>query len=216
MLDISVLLEKMKASPYEEIDIFAPHTGVVNYANIRENQKVEGLHGTWKEKKGTLLLTINREKNAKPMYSPQKGEIQTVFKQLEGKFVEAGTLLLTIRHFLTSEEVQAIILKNALVPFLAPEGAKYYFTADVDKKIRALGAKEVTVKEGMELFIMSRMKREMPLHYTGPTGLIYAVYFKHDENVAAGQPLIGVCPPDQLDIIANVVIRVQTEWTERD
>lgn len=216
MLDISALLEKMKNSPYEEIDIFAPHTGVVNYANIEEDQNVEGIHGVWKEKKGTKLLTINRERNPKSMYSPQKGEVQAIFKQLEGQFVEAGTLLLTIRHFRTREEVQEIILKHALVPFLAPEGAKYYFTPAIANKIRAMGAKAITVKEGMELFIMSRMKRELPLNYVGPTGVIYAIYFKYNENVEAGQPLIGVCPPDQIDVIANVVMRVQTEWPERD
>lgn len=38
------------------------------------------------------------------------------------------------------------------------------------------------------------MKREMPLYYTGPDGLIYTVYFEHNENVDAGSPLIGVCP----------------------
>lgn len=30
-----------------------------------------------------------------------------------------------------------------------------------------------------------------------------------------GAPLIGVCPPDQLSQIEDVVVRVQTEWVER-
>ena len=63
---------------------------------------------------------------------------------------------------------------------------------------------------------LSRMKREMPLYYTGPDGLIYTVYFEHNENVDAGSPLIGVCPPDQLQQIEEVVLKVQTEWQEQE
>ena len=60
------------------------------------------------------------------------------------------------------------------------------------------------------------MKREMPLYYTGPDGLIYTVYFEHNENVDAGSPLIGICPPDQLQQIEEVVLKVQTEWQEQE
>jgi hypothetical protein len=42
------------------------------------------------------------------------------------------------------------------------------------------------------------------------------VYFQHNENVDAGQPLIGICPPDQLETIEEVVMRVQTEWVEKE
>jgi len=84
----------------------------------------------------------------------------------------------------------------------------------VDKKVRAGGLRSVTVHDGMEVFIMSRMKREAPLAYSGPGGLIYEVYFKHTENIDAGQPLIGVCPSDQLESIEDVIMRVQAEWKE--
>ena len=57
---------------------------------------------------------------------------------------------------------------------------------------------------------MSRMKREVPLHYSGPEGVIYAVYFKYNENIDAGAPLIGVCPQDQLPAIQDVIMRVRT------
>lgn len=216
MLDISALLDEIKASPYEEIAICAPHTGKVNFAKVALGDAVHGPQGTWKEKPGSLLVTIDRERNPKPLTAPQKGEIAQLHTHLENCFVEANTPLVTLRHFLSREEVLAIILKRALHPFVAPERAKYYFTPDVDKKIRASGSRAVTVTEGMELFIMSRMKREVPLHYSGPTGIIYAVYFKHTDNVDADQPLIGVCPPDQQDVIAEVVMRVQTEWPERE
>ena len=216
MLDVTTLLDEIKASPYEEIQIVAPHTGTVTFPPLKEGDRVHGPQGMWQEKPGTLLLTIEREHNPKPIYAPQKGHVRRVFQELEGQFVEAGTPLITVRHFLTRAEVQQKILKRALFPFLAPERAKYYFTPDVDKKIRASGSRVVTVSEGMELFIMSRMKREAPLHYAGPTGVIYAVYFKHTDNVDAGQALIGVCPPDQLSAIEEVVMRVQTEWQEKD
>lgn len=216
MLDVTQLLDEIKASPYEEIQIVSPHTGRVNFAKLQQGDAVHGPQGTWKEKAGTLLVTIDRERNPKPLTAPQKGEVCQMHSELEDSFVEAGTPLLTLRHFLSRDEVTAIILKRALHVFAAPERAKYYFTPDVDKKIRASGPRAVTVTEGMELFIMSRMKREVPLHYVGPAGIIYAVYFKHTDNVDADQPLIGVCPPDQQDAIAEVVMRVQTEWPERE
>ena len=122
----------------------------------------------------------------------------------------------TIRHFLSKDEVLRILLKQALNLFVAPERAKYYFVPQIDTKIKVSGCRSVSVYEGMELFIVSRMKREMPLYYTGPDGLIYTVYFEHNENVDAGSPLIGVCPPDQLQQIEEVVLKVQTEWQEQE
>lgn len=216
MFDITQLLDEIKASPYEEIVVTAPHTGVVTFADVREGSRVTGPSGTWKEKKGTLLATIERERNQKPIHAVEKGEVKEVLRHLEGTFVEAGTPLVRLRHFLSKDEVLAIILKKALHLFVAPERAKYYFAPDVDKKVKASGASSVSLHEGMDLFIMSRMKREASLAYSGPSGVIYAVYFQHNENVDAGQPLIGVCPPDQLSLIEDVVARVQTEWEERE
>ena len=109
-----------------------------------------------------------------------------------------------------------ILLKQALNLFVAPERAKYYIVPQIDTKIKVSGCRSVSVYEGMELFIVSRMKREMPLYYTGPDGLIYTVYFEHNENVDAGSPLLGVCPPDQLQQIEEVVLKVQTEWQEQE
>ena len=192
MINISALLDEIKASPYREIVIRTPHTGVVTFADIKEGDEVLGPQGQWKEKPGTRLAS-----------------------QLEGMFVEAGTPLMVIRHMLTRSEVEHQILKKALYLFRAPERAKYYFTPEVDKKIRAADAHSVVVRDGMELLIMSRMKREVPLHYSGPTGVIYAVYFSYNENMDADAPLIGVCPEDQLPVIQDVIMRVQTEWTEK-
>ncbi|MBQ3059646.1 MAG: biotin attachment protein [Desulfovibrio sp.] len=215
MIDISALLDEIKASPYREIVIATPHTGRLTFAGLRTGDTVLGPQGQWKEKPGTQLATLERERNPKPICAPEKGEISNLYSELEGQFVEAGTPLAVLRHMLTREEVLRLILQKALHLFCAPERAKYYFTPEVDKKIRASDAHSVAVRDGMEILIMSRMKREVPLHYRGPDGVIYEVYFKYNENVDAGAPLIGVCPRDQLSAIQEVIMRVQTEWKDR-
>ncbi|AGW15124.1 hypothetical protein [Megalodesulfovibrio gigas] len=215
MLDVTALLEEIKASPFEEVDILAPHTGVVSFPDIAPGAKVHGPRGTWKEVPGTTLATLERERNPKPIVAPQTGDLVWLATDMAGTFVEAGTPIARIRHYLSKEEVQQIILKQALHLFRAPDRAKYYFTPEVDLKIKASGPRSVTVYEGLELFIMSRMKREAPVSYQGPEGVIYAVYFQHNQNVDAGEPLVGVCPPEQLTLIEDVVVRVQTEWQEQ-
>ncbi len=216
MIDVKELLDEIKASPFEEIEVLAPHTGVVDFADLTQDQKVFGPSGTWLEKPGTLLATLERERNKKPIYAQLKGKIQVIQTTLNSKFVEAGTPLLTIRHFLSSDEVIQTILKQVLYLFEAPERATYYFAPDVDKKVKATGSRSITVSEGMELFIVSRMKREKPLNYIGPEGKIYTVYFEHNQSVDTGSPLIGVCPEDQVGLIQDVVNRVKSEWKEQD
>lgn len=215
-MDITALLDEIKAAPYREIVVAAPHTGVIAFADIKPGDMAHGPQGQWKEKPGTLIATLERERNPKPIYASEKGEISSVHKELEGRFVEAGEPLAVLRHMLTRSEVETMILKKALYLFRAPERAKYYFTPEVDKKIRAADAHSVNVREGMDIMIMSRMKREAPLRYSGPDGVIYAIYMKYNENVDAGEPLIGICPKEQLPVIQDVIMRVQTEWKERD
>jgi biotin carboxyl carrier protein len=216
MLDVSRLLEEIKAAPYEEVVIRAPHTGVAHLADVREGDRVVGPSGAWKEKPGTLLASVTRERNAHAIASRQKGVISDIRRDLEGQFVEAGTPLVTLRHFLSKDEVLQLILRRALFLFPAPERAKYYFTPAVDLKIKVSGSAAITVAEGMELFIMSRMKRETPLYYAGPEGVIYAVYLLPNQNMDAGQPLIGVCPQSQIKDIEEVVLHVQTDWEEKE
>ncbi len=216
MLDISAVLEEIKASPYEEISVVAPHTGTVSFpAELADGMPLAGPSGTWKEKPGTLLAVIERERNTRRITCPEKGELVTVHRELHDTFVEAGTELARLRHFLSRDEVVRVILKKALHLFLAPERAKYYFVPAVDIKIKVSGPKAVTVRDGEEIFIMSRMKREAPLRYHGPEGVIYALYFTHNQNVEAGHPLVGVCPPEMVEQVEEVVLRVQTEWKER-
>ncbi len=216
MLDISKLLEEIKQSPYHEITVSSPHSGVLTFADIKEGDRVVGRSGVWQEKPGTALATLERERNPRLVEGQDKGEIKQIYRELDGAFVEAGTPIAVIRHYLSKEEVLRIILKQALSLFTAPERAKYYFAPEADKKIRASGHKAVLVKEGMEVLIMSRMKREAPLNYSGPEGVIFSVFFELGQSVDAGEPLLGICPADQLAQVEDVVIRVQTEWEERD
>jgi hypothetical protein len=216
MLDISAVLEKIKASPYEEVRVAAPHTGTVRFVpGLVEDMPLEGPGGLWKEKLGTRLATIERERNIQPITSPEKGRVASMHRELDGAFVQAGEELLRLRHYLSREEVLQRILKEALHIFRAPERARYFFVPDVEVKIKVSGPKAVTVREGEDLLIMSRMKRETAVRYSGPEGVIYAVYFSQTHNVDAGQPLIGVCPPGLAEKIEDVVLRVQTEWREQ-
>lgn len=214
MLNIKELLDKVKASPYREIVVHAPHTGVVEFAGLKKGDTVHGREGDYKEKPGTLLANLTREKNKKPINAPEKGEVESVRTDLEGKFVEAGEPLCTIKHFLTRKEVIELILQEALHLFRAPERAKYYFVPEVDQKLKVSGKRSVKVTDGMDLLIVSRMKRETPLAYSGPEGIIYSVYFGRGDNVDEGEPLIGICPEDQLTVIQDVVARIQSEWEE--
>ena len=212
MLNISELLDTIKSSPYRDIEIRTPHTGRLTFADVQLGDEVNGPQGEWKEKAGTRLATLERERNPKPICALEKGQICALHTELEGQFVEAQTPIATIRHMLTREEVEHIILQKTLYLFCAPERAKYYFTPEVDKKIHAAEEHSVKVRDGMELLIMSRMKREVHLQYSGPNGIIYAVYFKYNENIDAGAPLIGVCTQEQLPAIEEVIMRIKTQW----
>lgn len=216
MIDISSLLESIKAEPYTEMRVLAPHTGVVRFEGLQPGQRVNGPSGEWKEVPGTRIATITRENNPKPVVAADKGVVQSLHTELDGSFVEAGAELGVLRHYLSRDEVVRMLLRESLSLFRAPERAKYYFVPDIDKKVKISGSRTVSVQNGMELFIASRMKREIPLCYTGPDGIIYEVYFKHNENVDTGSPLIGVCPPEQRGAIEDVVARVQMEWVEME
>lgn len=215
MLDISALLEEIKASPYVESVICAPHCGVLSFnPELKPGRALAGPGGQWKEEPGELLASLERERNTRPIYALERGELVYFNQELAGCFVEAGTELARIRRRLSREEALRGILQKVLYLFNAPEKAKYYFIPQIDLKVKNTGPQSVTVRNGMELFIISRMKRETPLPYSGPDGVIYAVYFDFKRSVEAGAPLIGVCPPDMVERIAEAGIRVQTEWPE--
>lgn len=216
MIDVKELLRELREEPYEKIVIRAPHSGKVEFVASEPGVRVVGPGGTWKEVPGTLLARLERELVKRPINAPQKGEVMSLGEVQNGQFVQAGQELMTIRHFLTKEEVIARILRRSLSLFPAPEKGKYYFFPEVDIKIKTKGSQTVHVEDGMELFILSRMKRETSVRYSGPAGIIYAVYFETNDSVDRDSPLIGVCPESQLGQIQEVVSRIQSEWEERD
>jgi biotin carboxyl carrier protein len=204
-MDISTLLEELKDSPYKTVPVCSPHTGIVENV-VRETGR--------KVRKGELMAYIERERNKKQILAPTGGSVEKVNPEVDGAFVEEGVELFSIRHYLTKDEAIDVILKEALQLYTAPEQARYYFVPEVEKKISSAGAKSVHLRPGMELFIMSRMKREKTLYYQGPEGIIFAVYFQNGESVEQGRPLIGICPEDRLSQIQDVVDRVHGEWEE--
>ncbi len=216
MIDVKELLRELREEPYEKIVIRAPHSGKVEFVASEPGVRVVGPGGTWREVPGTLLARLERERVKRPINAPQKGEVMSLGEVKNGQFVQAGQELMTIRHYLTREEVIARILRRSLSLFPAPEKGKYYFFPEVDIKIKTKGSQTVHVEDGMELFILSRMKRETSVRYAGPAGIIYAVYFDTNDSVDRDAPLIGVCPENQLGQIQEVVSRVQSEWEERD
>ncbi len=213
MFNIRELLEEIKASPYRIIEIVAPHTGFVKYAQLVAGDSVYGASGEFREKNGTPLVTITRENNDKTLYASENGEVLEVMP-LDQSFVEAGQVLMTVRHYLSCEEVIERILQKTLHLFVAPEQAKYYFIPELDTKLKLSGKRSVKVRSGMEILIASRMKRETPLMYDGPEGIIYSVYFHRGETVEAGQALVGICPEKQLSVVQEVVARVHSEWVD--
>ncbi len=216
MIDIMALLNEIKKAPYREITVSAPHTGRIEFAVKDTGIKVDGATGTWSERPGTLLARLIREGNAKPLHAPEKGEVVHFFDIEDGQFVQAGTPLLNIRHFLTKQEVIDIILKKALHLFKAPEKGRYYFVSEIDIKIKSQGLRSVNIRDGDEALILSRMKRETIIHYEGPDGIIYTTYFNSNESVEMGGPLFGVCPEDQVNNIKTVIDKIQSGWEEQE
>jgi hypothetical protein len=210
-IDFDEILGKYRSDPYDYVDVFATHTGQISF-KVSDGDKVEGPSGEWKHIPGTALYEITRERNSKLIASKTNGTIHAIRSELEGQFVEAGEKLLTIRHPLKKKEIIESILKEVLILFPAPERAKYYFSLDVQSRIEKKGARAVTVEPGDEIIIMSLMKRDTPIYYTGETGVIHSVYFTPGISVDQGAPLIGVCAKDKLPLIQKIITKVKADW----
>ncbi|KPK28447.1 MAG: hypothetical protein AMJ61_02400 [Desulfobacterales bacterium SG8_35_2] len=210
-INFNEIINKYRLDPYDYLDVLTPHTGRITF-NVTEGETVDGPSGKWNHHPGTLLYVLNRENNPKPMNSQTNGVVTSLRKELEGKFVEAGEKLMTIKHPLKKKEIIENILQNVLYLFQAPEKAKYFFALDIQARLEKQGEKAVIIKPGEEIITMSLMKRDTPLYYTGEEGIIHSVYFKPGVSVNQGAPLIGVCPGDKLPLIQKIITHVKAEW----
>lgn len=210
-IDFDAILGKYHSDPYDYVEICATHTGRIRF-KIAEGDPVRSQSGEWLHIPGTPLFEITRERNQKLVTAKTNGTISSVRTDLEGQFVEAGERLLTIRHPLKKKEVIEGILKEVLSLFPAPERAKYFFSLDIQSRIEKKGARAITINPGDEIIIMSLMKRDTPIYYTGEAGVIHSVYFSPGVSVDQGQPLIGVCALDKLPLIQKVITRVKADW----
>lgn len=212
-IDFDEILGKYHSDPYEYVDICASHTGKIRFL-VEEGSDVAAVSGEWKHVPGTALFEITREKNPKQVTAMTNGVVSSLCSDLEGCFVEAGEKLMTIRHPLKKKEIIESILKEVLYVFPAPERAKYFFSLDVQSRIDKKDAWDISVKPGDEIIIMSLMKRDTPVYYSGEKGVIHSVYFKPGISVDQGAPLIGVCPTDKLPLIEKIITRVKADWDQ--
>lgn len=210
-IDFDELLSKYKSDPFDYVDVFAVHTGRVQFKAV-EGQEVTVAAGEWLQVPGTILYEIDRERNMKAIPAQTNGIVAQVNSELDGQFVEAGEKLMTIKHPLKKKEIIENILKEVLSLFHAPEAAKYFFAMDIQSRIDKKGAKAVTIDPGDEILTMSLMKRDTPIYYKGERGVIHSVYFKPGVSVGQGAPLIGVCAPEKLPLIQKIITRVKADW----
>ncbi|MBU0682500.1 MAG: hypothetical protein KKD73_13875 [Proteobacteria bacterium] len=210
-INYDAVLSQYRKDPFAYVDIHSKHTGQLRF-NVREGAQVEGLSGEFRHIKGTLLCELTRERNKKPIYAETNGEVSFLHAELDGKFIEAGEKIMTIRHPLKKREIIERILREVLVPFKSPEKAKYYFALEIQNRIEKFGQRSVNVKAGDELFTMSLMKRDTPVYYQGAAGIIHSVYFSPGQSVEQGEPLVGICPPDILPLVEKIITRVKAEW----
>ena len=213
-IDFDEILGKYRSDPYDYIDVFAIHTGIVTF-KVSEGDEVDAPSGEWMHIPGTPVYQITRERNPKIVNAQTNGTISYLNRDLEGKFVEAGEKLMTIRHPMKKKEIIENILKEVLYLFPAPERAKYFFSLDIQSRIEKKGARSVTIAPGDEIIIMSLMKRDTPIYYNGEPGIIHSVYFKPGVSVDQGTPLIGVCAPDKVPLIQKIITRVKADWDQR-
>ncbi|HIJ78087.1 MAG: hypothetical protein OEY01_02110 [Desulfobulbaceae bacterium] len=210
-INFEAVISKYRSDPYEYVDVRTKHTGQIRF-KVREGSEVEGATGEWHHIPGTLLYELLREGNQKKLHSTTNGVVSSIRSELEGKFVEAGEKVLTIRHPLTKREIIENILRQVLEPFNAPERAKYFFSLDLQSKIDKYGQRGVSIKPGDEILTMSLMKRDTPVYYAGEPGIIHSVYFQPGVSVDHGEPLIGICSEEKLPLIQKVITRVKAEW----
>jgi len=205
------ILGKYRSDPYDYVDMCAVHAGEVRFL-LEEEAEVQGVSGKWQHIPGSPIYEITRERNPKVITSKTNGTVSFVNRDLDGKFVEAGTKLVTIRHPLKKKEIIEAILQEVLYLFSAPERARYYFSMDIQSRIDQKGARSIVIQPGDEIITMSLMKRDTPVYYDGDPGILHSIYFSPGDSVDQGVPLLGVCPEEKLSVVQKIITRVKAEW----
>jgi len=212
-INLNDLLRQYRSHPYEDYRVETPHTGVISF-KVSEGQEVVGPSGKWLQKPGTLLFLLERERNEKRIAATCSGTVAELRSDLDGKFIEAGQHVLSIRHKLGRDEIIDRILTQVLSLFTAPQRARYFMAPEVAAKLEKQPKGGVAINPGDEVLIMSLMKRDTITVYDGIPGVIYKVYFKSGDMVEQGAPLLGICPPEKLPYVEKVIQRIRTEWED--
>jgi biotin carboxyl carrier protein len=205
------ILRGYREDPFDYHAVSTPHTGIIRF-KVSTGESVEGTTGEWRHIPGTLLYYLERERNVKPISSTTNGIVSEMNNAFDGKFVEAGEKIMTIKHPLKKREIIDSILKKVLYMFEAPERAKYFFSLEIQSRIEKFGQRAVSVKKGDEILTMSLMKRDTPVYYEGEPGIIHSVYFQPGDSIEQGKAMIGICPKEKLPLIEKIITRVRAEW----
>ncbi|RUM87217.1 MAG: hypothetical protein DSZ24_06630 [Thermodesulfatator sp.] len=200
---INQLLQRLRSHPYRIYPVETPHTGYLRKILVTEEQEVSAGEG---------LLVLERERNLKTLRARVGGRVRHLRKDLLGRFLEAGEKVLEIWHPLSQEEAVAEVLRETLVVVRAPETARYLLAPEVETRL--LKEKRPLVRPGEELLIMTFMKRETPLRHEGPPMVIFKLFFSPHQVVPAGEPLLGLCLPEEVPYLERVMARIQEEWPE--
>ncbi|MFH1147039.1 MAG: hypothetical protein V1736_04960 [Pseudomonadota bacterium] len=211
-IDLDQILDRYRQQPYDVFRIETPHTGWARFT-ASNDMRVEGPKGKWLHLPGTLLYILERQRNRMPVHAHVSGTINDIQAHLNGTFVEANTYLMSIRHPMSKDEIIDKILKQVLVTFNAPERAKYFFPPEIAGNLEKKGFGSVLVNPDEEIVVMSLMKRDTPLVYTGESGIIYSIYFQPSVTVDQGEPLLGICPPGKLNYVRDIIQRIRSEWS---
>lgn len=212
--NLNLLLQKIKANPYKIIKITTPHTGYIREFKVREGDEVKGPSGKWLERPGTPLFVLEREKNLKIITAPINGIVQNLRTELIDKFVEAEETVLEIKHPLSQQEIISEVLISALYIVRAPETARYILSPSISARLEKEGLKNIKIKKGDELLIMTFMKRETPIYFTEEgTYVLYHIYFKPFQLIERDNPLIGLCLEEKLPYLEKIIARIKEEWS---
>ncbi|QJA05465.1 hypothetical protein FVE67_01065 [Thermosulfurimonas marina] len=200
---INQLLQKLRSHPYCVYPVETPHTGYLQEILVAEDQEV---------RPGEGLFVLERERNPKTIRARVSGRVRHLREELRGRFLEAGEKVLEIWHPLSREEAVAEVLRETLSLVRAPETARYLLPPEMEARLRKEG--RPLVRPGEELLIMTFMKRETPIRHEGPPMVIFKVFFSPHEVVPAGEPLLGLCAPEEVPYLERVIARIEEEWPE--